>query len=449
MNRAAVLCAFCVWLCSATAAHARPYVTVQDDGRFQAINLSSNITLAQVNDIITSLYAKSGAPLPQILSIWSSFNFDGNFVETVTLPESNDVTGIGFDKLYGGNGTFSSPVPPLETVLIHNNVLRMSDRAAHQRAPLQGYATYLFLLEVTHKWGPAIEVSGPNPGDLIGFTYHWSFWLDSGGSPVGGNQWVDVGDGGFATVVRTPSQVQYSPLDLYVMGLADSTTVAPFNVLQNPVVSSHPTDPIWGGVFSAKSFPDFDSTPLTVTATSKSYTIDDVIAANGIRDPAVANAPKSWTLGIMLLVGQDAGVSDIATAQAAFDPIAETFAPAFATATGGLGSLTVITGDMDGGADAGTDAGVVDSGVADAGDSDAGVDSGVSLTDAGSPDAGSVDSGDGGDGGGPLPDAGPTTSVGSHGCSSGGSLSPLGALVLLLMLRIRRRAVACAGSPPS
>jgi hypothetical protein len=448
MNRAAVLCAFCVWLCSAAAAQARPYVTVQDDGRFQGINLSSNITLAQINDIITSLYAKSGAPLPQILSIWSAFDFDGNFVETITLPESNDVTGIGFDKLYGGDGTFSSPVPPIETVLIHNNVLRMSDRAAHQRAPLAGYATYLFLLEVTHKWGPAIVLSGSTPGDLIGFTFHWSFWFNSGGSPVGGNQWVDNGDGGFSTVVRTPSQVQYSPLDLYVMGLADSTTVAPFNVLQSPVVPTHPTDPIWGGVFSAKSFPDFDSTPLTVTATSKSYTIDDVIAGSGTRNPSAATAPKNWTLGIMLIVPQDAGVAEIATAQAAFDPMAETFAPAFATATGGLGSLTVITGDMDGGVDAGTDGGVVDSGVVDAGDSDAGADSGVPLADAGSPDAGTVAPGDDGDGGGPVPDAGVTTPVGSHGCSSGGPLSPLGALVLLLLLRIRRRAVACAGSPP-
>ena len=62
------------------------------------------------------------------------------------------------------------------------------------------------------------------------------------------------------------------------MGLAEPSEVPPFGVLVSTTVPGTPTDPFWGGAYAARSFPWFDAqgTPLTVTATRRELTIDDV-----------------------------------------------------------------------------------------------------------------------------------------------------------------------------
>jgi MYXO-CTERM domain-containing protein len=222
----------------------------------------------------------------------------------------------------------------------------------------------LFLLELSHTWGPALRTA-PTSSALIGFPYHWSFFSGLP-SPAGGNAWTDNGDGTFTVVPGTPLDVKYTMLDLYVMGLADPGEVKPFYVLENPTVPSTPTDPLWQGPFAAHSFPWFDQStpPLTVSATKTTFTIDDIIAANGPRSPA-PNTKTELSIAFVLMVPESATDAEIAQAEAVFDPIAEQFAPAFAEAVSNRGSLDVLTLEK-------TDAGTAGSGGTGGTSSDAG-----------------------------------------------------------------------------
>jgi hypothetical protein len=342
--RWSVLLPFAFAMLTAGAAEARgPYVVLHDDG-----TLSGKVTDPYtVADALVAQYKKQGAALPDVMSVWTTFPMDKNTTETLFVPESNDVKGIGLDKEYPGDGTFASDHPPIRSLLLHNDVLALADRATKQSAPVDGFAQYLFLLELMHNWGPAARVPAADGGSgadaLIGFPFHWSFWMDAGGSPAGGNKWKDNGDGTFTALPQKPSEVAYSKLDLYLMGLADASEVAPFGVLENAVPPATPTDPFTGKALAASSFPWFGSAPITVTATRRTITIDDVVATNGTRMPAASASPKSFKLGIALVVAANATDKDVAAAEAVFDPIAASLAPAFARATGGRAQMDVVT----------------------------------------------------------------------------------------------------------
>ena len=324
------------------SAHAadHPYIVFRDEGGVFASKTSSPTALGKKTQ---DAFAAAQIDLPEVISVWTTFSMRGDDYATYIVPEANDVEGINIP-------VEASSKPPLRSILYHNNVLELAKRAAIERAPVEGFAQYLFLLELMHNWGPEIDVPAPSPKDLIGFDYHWSFFT-SGHSPAGGNEWHDNGDGTFTVVPTTPSALAYTPIDLYLMGLVPKEEVPPFTVLTGAVVPATPTDPLWGGAFAPHSFPWFDTVnpPLTVTATQRTVTIDDVIEANGERSPA-AGTKTSLTLGIALVVPVDATDEDIAHAEAVFDPVAASLAPAFHTATGERGTLEVNTHSSDGGA---------------------------------------------------------------------------------------------------
>jgi MYXO-CTERM domain-containing protein len=411
----AVAASMSLTVAASSSAAQGPYVVIRDDG-----SLTKPITDPDINrQAIMKQYKASGAPVPDILSVWTTFPMGGEVFETLFDPVANDVKGIGLDQDYGGDGTFPSDTPPLRSMLLHNDVLALAQRATTQDAPVDGFADYLFLLELSHNWGPEVRIPSAADGgggpstELEGFPFHWSFWNDMGGSPAGGNLWKNNGDGTFTTQGQKPSAMTYSMLDLYLMGLADASEVKPFGVLENAVPPKGMLDPFTGQPYAASSFPWFGATPFTATATRRVLTIDDIVATNGARSPAYGASPTSWTLGIVLVVGATATDAEISQAEAVFDPIAAGFAPAFSTATRGRGTMRVVT-QLAPGADAGADAG------------DSGAD------DAGGDDASTPDASTGG---------APHASSGGGGCSTGGTPAD-GALLAVgttLLVVIRRR----------
>jgi MYXO-CTERM domain-containing protein len=112
-------------------------------------------------------------------------------------------------------------------------------------------------------------------------------------------------------------------------------------------------------------------TPLTVRATRRTITIDDIVAANGTRVPSEADARKRFTLGIVLVVASDTTDARIVELANVLLPVANDLAPAFHDATRERGQMDVITRTALPilAPDAGTidDAGVADAGIADAG----------------------------------------------------------------------------------
>jgi hypothetical protein len=390
-----------VSLASAANAGSSPYVVLQDDGTIEMTKYDSSAHVARIEDKLFALYAAAGQPLPEILSVWTTFPFDGNTVGTYFDPFGADVKGIGLEAFFRPDGILRSPKPPLRCILFHNTVLKLRERAASAKAPEEGYANYLFLLEASHNWGPALRVPGPTPDELIGFPFHWSFFMDAGGSPAGGNQWKDNGDGTFTTIAAKPSAIVYSKLDLYLMGLAMPDEVPAFGVLEGAVVPATPTDPLLGGAYAAHSFPWFDdSSALTVTATRKTFTIDDVIATNGPRAPAFGASPTSWKLGVVLLTSKTDTAESTAAATKIFDSIALGLAPAFNAATSGRGTLEIVTRGVEmgsGGADGGGITDAASAGGAAAGGAGAG---GAAGSSSAAPDAGSTAAPASTDGGG-------------------------------------------------
>lgn len=323
-------------------AEARAYVTLRDDGTL-AGKISDPYT---VTEAVMKTYKAANQTVPDVISLWTAFPQNKNDVETLYLPCGNDVTGIGLENEYGkGGDVFASDHGELRSILLHNNVLALAKRAQVQATPIEGFAEYLFLLELSHNWGPSARVpeAGGPKDELIGFPFHWSFWMDAGGSPAGGNRWKDNGNGTFTVSGQKPGEVTFSMLDLYLMGLADPSEVPAFGVLQNAVPPADVTDPFTKGKLSKQSFPWFGDKPITVTATRRALTIEDVIATNGARKPARASAKKSWTLGVVLMVGQNASDDAVTAAEAAMDAVAPKLAPAFERATRGRGTMSVVT----------------------------------------------------------------------------------------------------------
>jgi hypothetical protein len=345
---------------TASAAHAAPrsFVTLRDDGTLAGKLSDPDV----VTTSVMKAYDATGTPRPEVLSVWTTFPMDKNIIETRFDPISNDVKGIGLESSYGGNGTFSfgTGLAPLRSILLHNDFTQLDKRATSQNAPTEAFARYLFLLELSHNWGPALQLpandAGVAAGGLIGFDFHWSFWMDAGGSAAGGNAWNDNGDGTFSASGQSPKTIRYSMLDLYLMGLADPAEVPPFGLLVDAVPPADVKDPFSNRPYGPSSFPWFGAAPFTVKASRRVFTIEDVIKANGARVPARSSG--ALKLGVVLMVGAGTTDEELAPLEAAFEPVASSLAPAFHDATLGRGTLEVVTASDPPDVDAGLEAGV-------------------------------------------------------------------------------------------
>ena len=107
-------------------------------------------------------------------------------------------------------------------------------------------------------------------------------------SIMGGRYWRDNGDGTF-----TPQDGYwgggFSWLDLYAMGLADASEVPDMFILRNlkAITEGHGEEGYWGGVF---------------TGDKEIVSIDQVIAAEGPREPSAAESQKVFNAGFVYLL---------------------------------------------------------------------------------------------------------------------------------------------------
>jgi hypothetical protein len=127
--------------------------------------------------------------------------------------------------------------------------------------------------EVGHRWLANARFRDGNTvsSELLGRDQvHWSFFLDSDGSHLEGNDIEPQPGGGFRTV---GAALRYSALDQYLMGLRDASEVPPFFFVRGPSgVGPDPgRDPQVGVSFGG---------------TRKDVAIGDVVAALGTRRPA-------------------------------------------------------------------------------------------------------------------------------------------------------------------
>ena len=108
--------------------------------------------------------------------------------------------------------------------------------------------------------------------------------MDSDASVLEGNDIRDTGDGTFTTVESTE---RFSRLDQYLMGLRPPGQIPDFFYILDT-----------SATHQASSGPQVG---VTLTSTRVDVSIDQVIAAEGERIPAAADAPKVFKMAFILL----------------------------------------------------------------------------------------------------------------------------------------------------
>lgn len=104
---------------------------------------------------------------------------------------------------------------------------------------------------------------------------HWSFFHDSDGSVMEGNEIEDLGGGRFRTLATTE---RYSRLDLYAMGQASEAEVPSWFYVEAPLANQDRENGTIAGA--------------TFNGTRRDVLIQDVIDALGPRVPSVADSPR-------------------------------------------------------------------------------------------------------------------------------------------------------------
>ncbi len=235
----------------------------------------------------------------------------------------NTVTGTGLEVFDFSAGLGSGGA--LQSVINMDRISKYPDAPATR---IFGESSALGILahETGHRWLARLmfrDADRSTSDQLLGRQRaHWSFFMDSDGSVMEGNEIEDLGGGAFRTARSTE---KYSRLDLYTMGLASDAEV-----------------PRWFFIDAPISNRDRENAPLagiTVNGTRRDVLIQDVIAALGPRVPAAADSPRVHRQAYVFVRRPTAVLDPQDFARLA--RIREEFGPFFSRAT--EGRMTVRT----------------------------------------------------------------------------------------------------------
>ena len=256
----------------------------------------------------------------QQLVVFTNFAYNMEDAFAYELNIKNEVQGINLDLLddtteFGSRGT-------LESYLAMNQLAEYPDdpdsiflRTYSAVEVLAHETGHRFLAFVRNRSGNA------NRTDLLTSDgAHWNFFFNAKSSVMEGNEIRDNGDGSFTTIAGAD---WYSPLDRYLMGLLPSSEVGPLFYVSNVSGTSKTKD-------------SGTEVGITFRGTRVDLTVNEILAANGVRIPDVSAAPKRFRQAYILLVR--AGTSPSEAELQKVDRLRRRFIDFFAQATGGLGT---------------------------------------------------------------------------------------------------------------
>jgi hypothetical protein len=187
--------------------------------------------------------------------------------------------------------------------------------------------------EVAHRWGATLRFRGPDGrvrNDLLTPDgVHWSFFTDTDGSVLGGNDLAERGGGAFETGLGFARG--YGPLDLYAMGLLGAADLPSVFYVAEADDFRPPR------AYRTSSSPEAG---VRFTGVRVDVAGADVVAALGPRTPPDRSSARGWRMAFVLVADAEGPATPerIATA----DGIRARFEGWFREATLGRGS--VITG---------------------------------------------------------------------------------------------------------
>jgi hypothetical protein len=232
---------------------------------------------------------------------------------------ANEVSGIG-QEVYDSSRDFGS-TGRLRSVVDMDMLSRFPDDPG-QRFLGENSTLSVMGQECGHRWLAFLEFrdGAANSIELLGRDEaHWSFFFDSDGSHMEGNDIEDLGNGVFRTVGAVS---RYSALDQYAMGLRAPSDVPPMFVVSK--------------VTSGQNAEDAPKIGVEIRGTRKDVRIADIVTANGARRPDAASAPKVFRQAFIYLVAQTRESSDELTKLERIRGAWETF---FSDSTEGRGTM--------------------------------------------------------------------------------------------------------------
>lgn len=234
---------------------------------------------------------------PQYVSFYLAWDINAFFA--FYSPIANDVDGIGEPKHGNPNG--------LNGLIFMNSVDLYRSYGEDGR---EFMFDMIWGQEFGHRWGSFvtfIDEDGEKSNDLLGRDdSHWSYFLDTDWSWMEGNDWVDNGDGTFTTEFSTFGDpgYGYSQLDLYLMGLIPPSGVADFFYIDDPSGNKDPEDP------PAITY----GNPVTIEGRKVRVGIDQVIEAEGERDPSFRESPRHFRVANIVILRSTDSVTEALSA---------------------------------------------------------------------------------------------------------------------------------------
>lgn len=208
------------------------------------------------------------------------------------VPLANDVRGIGYQHADARERFDDTPDSRLEGVAFLNDLPYGFEHPDELSREVKH--------ELGHRWGSRarIEQTGLPPELLLGRDLeHWSYFLDSGGSPLEGNRIQPSGAG--QIVVDTPLDIAaFSSLDLYSMGVLPAEQVGPLRVY---LPRASDLRDCAGRPLDAASPPQTCGA-LELAAEKLDLSVDAVIAAEGEREPPAVDTPRSVDVAVLVVV---------------------------------------------------------------------------------------------------------------------------------------------------
>ncbi|MCA9518168.1 MAG: hypothetical protein KC635_24690, partial [Myxococcales bacterium] len=154
--------------------------------------------------------------------------------------------------------------------------------------------------EMSHRWLAFMlfDDGGVASNGMLGRDEaHWNVLMDTGGSVQDGHAWRDNGDGTFTV---TGKNLNYSPLDLYGMGLYDASEVPPWFLIENATYQGR-------ALGKTQELP----TGLKARGTRKDITIEQVISANGTRRPDRAGSQNEFRIAYVLITAPGTSIDEV------------------------------------------------------------------------------------------------------------------------------------------
>lgn len=229
----------------------------------------------------------------------TDFNFSLGDVDTFAFYASlrNDASGIG-QPVGASSAASAINSQRIQGILNLSNISAQYPNSPVTRFLGANHALSVMGQEQGHRWLSYVSFPGNDTLLLGRDDAHWNFFLNiesSTSSPAAprsssmeGNVWRDNGDGTFTTINLIDG---YSRLDHYIMGLRPPSDVPDTFVITNPSGTSATRE--------SNPFPN-----VTASGGKQNVTINQIVQANGARNPNSTNAPKSFRAAVVLLTRQ-------------------------------------------------------------------------------------------------------------------------------------------------